>query len=251
MSRVNDRGGCGFDGVFLRLWGFGDGGDGCVEEKVRAGGLDHAVEDLPVAALDGHGAFDGHAYHCFQPVDLIEILCVIDPGGRLDDIMCEFFIHPVRGQELFPRRAGGGQEIQIRGGFGERGEWEMRFLVHFQEGADGLLHQVLCCEGGEAVFPEQLGKIPVTVCGVALLEDERVAIPDTEDLWYINLAAATHALNGEVEFLGCIDEIAVDFDEDGGAELDRFIGVIVDADGGGAATDIVITFVDGDIGAVA
>ena len=76
-----------FDGVFG--FGFRDRGHGCVEEGGGVGGVEHAGEDLPVAAFDLHCPFDGHADHCFEAMDEIEVLPVVDSGGGLDNVGSE------------------------------------------------------------------------------------------------------------------------------------------------------------------
>jgi hypothetical protein len=44
---------------------------------------------LPVAAFYLHCSFDGHADHCFETVDKVEVLAIVDSGACLDDIGCE------------------------------------------------------------------------------------------------------------------------------------------------------------------
>lgn len=79
----------GEDVVAAFTLGFGDGGDGGVEEFGGVGDGYHVVEDLPVAAVDLHGAFDGHTDHGFEAVDYVEVLAVVYSGAGLDDVCGE------------------------------------------------------------------------------------------------------------------------------------------------------------------
>lgn len=50
------------------------------------GGLEHAVEDLPITAVDLHSAVNGHADHGFEAVNDVEILAIVDSGACLNEI---------------------------------------------------------------------------------------------------------------------------------------------------------------------
>lgn len=83
----NGIGSAGLDGV-LGL-GFRDGGYGGVKERGSGRGVEHSREDLPVPAFDLHCSFDGHADHCFETMDKVEVLAIVDSGACLDNIGCE------------------------------------------------------------------------------------------------------------------------------------------------------------------
>ena len=78
----------------------GNGADASIEQQIGPRALEHAGEDLPVPALDGHSAGGGHADHCFQAVDLAEVLGVVDAGACLDDICRKRRLDIVSEQEL-------------------------------------------------------------------------------------------------------------------------------------------------------
>ena len=62
---------------------------GGVEMKGGIGGFDHPVEYLPVASVDGHCTFDGHADHCLKPMNETKILTIIDSSSGLNDVCSE------------------------------------------------------------------------------------------------------------------------------------------------------------------
>jgi len=80
-------GSAGLDGV-LGL-GFRDRGYSGVKEGGGVRGVEHSREDLPVTAFYLHCSFDGHADHCFETVDKVEVLAIVDSGACLDNIGCE------------------------------------------------------------------------------------------------------------------------------------------------------------------
>lgn len=184
-------------------------------------------------------------------MDLAEILRVIHPGGCLNDIVAEMLADTVCLQKLLTCHCCRRQKVQIIGGLGERGEWKIGRIVHFEERADGLLHKILCTNGRVSVFPEQLGDVPVLVAVIALGEDELVPVPDTEDFCSAQLAGGSHAPDGQAKRFCCIYEVAVDLDENGGTHFDGKVGVVVGVDGDRAASHIVIALVDSDIDALA
>lgn len=156
----------------------------------------HVGEDLPVPAFDGHGAVGGHADHCFQPVDLVEVLGVVDACGSLDDIVGEVRADAAAFEVLLACHGGCAQDAELGCRFGKGFEGEVGRLVHLEEGAYGLLHEGLGANGGVAVFPEEFGNVPVPVAGVALGEDKLLSIPYAENFWCVEFARCLQTVDG-------------------------------------------------------
>ena len=123
----------------------------------------------------------------------------------------------------------------------------MRDVVHLGEVADDRLHEPLGAQRGEPVLPEQLGDVPPLGAGFALGEGEDGPVPDAEHVGGLFGPAGSVAGRHEAEFFGCADEVSVDLDEDGCAQLDWLGGVAVHVHGGGAAADVIRCLVDGDV----
>ena len=221
--------------------------DARVEPQARAGGVQHAVEDLPVAAADGHRAVGGHAHQRQEAVDLAHVLGVVDARAGLDDVGREGRRDAVRRQELVARLRGRGCQAQLGGGVREGAEGKGRGVVHLGEVADDAAHQALGAQRREAVLPEKLGGVPPRGAVVVLDELEDLPVPDAERVGGVSGPGVGVAARGEAELRRGGDEVAVHLHEDGGAELDGLGGVVVHVHGGGAAADVVGGLVDSDV----
>ncbi len=178
---------------------------------------------------------------------LIKVLSIVDSRGCLDDIMPEMLADAIGFEILLSCDSRGGQKIQVVCGPRERGEWEVWCLIHLEERADRLLHKILGVNRRHAVLPQQFGDVPIAVTPVALDEDKTLSVPHAQDFWSVMFSSRSHTLNRQAKRFRCSDEIVIDFDKDGGSELDGIIGVVICIDGGRAATDVLITLVDGDV----
>ena len=57
-----------------------------IEQDLRPRSFEHAIKDLPIASLNRHSSIRSHADHALQPMYLVDILGIVHPCARLDDI---------------------------------------------------------------------------------------------------------------------------------------------------------------------
>lgn len=229
--------------------------DFSLEPDLGFGSVDHAREDAPVATLNRDGAFGSHADHCFQPVDQTQVLPVVDASRRLDKVRCEPARDAILLQILCTSLRRSLEQARVLDNSRERRKREQRRLVHSKEFPNRTLHQPLRADRRQrSILPQQLCKTPpITNFALRawLAEDELGAVVDAERVDVV--VARTRvgsARDFEAELLGGIDEVVVDGDEDGGAELDGLGGVVEGVHGGGAATNVGFSVEDGDVDGV-
>ena len=175
---------------------------------------------------------------------LIDILGIVHPCARLDDIHPERACDAICLQILFSgcRRGLGQTNVVYR--LRQILERKMWLSIHLEEGSNRLLHQLLCPDGSQAIFPEYLRCSPPAT--LAPHEDPVLSIVDTQRIRQV-LNLRLESLGSQTEFSSCRDKILIHLHEDASAKLNRLRRVIVHIDSSRSSSDIARALVDSDV----
>ena len=145
-------------------------------------------------------------------------------------------------KELAPGHAGELRQLQLLSLLRQRPEREVWRFVHVKKPPDNVVDELLRLIRCDPVLPEQLRITPPLPRRCRLLVPDLLAIPDSDFAVHI-----TRVGEGETELVDGGVEDAVDLDENGGAKLHGFQGVVEGIDGESAAANAGALFKDGDV----
>lgn len=160
---------------------------------------------------------------------LVDILGIIHPCTRLDDIDTKRALNSICLQELLPSCRSRLGQTKVVCLLRQVHEWKMWLVIHLEEGANSLLHQLLSLKGSQAVFPQYLRCIPPAT--LAPHEDPVPSIVDTQrvrqilDLWL-------ESLRSQTELSSCRDKILIHLHEDASTQLNRLHRIAMYIDSG-------------------
>ena len=120
----------------------------------------------------------------------------------------------------------------------------MRLVIHLEEGPNGLLHQLLCPDGSQTIFPQDLRCGPPAT--LAPHEDPVLSVVDTQCVRQI-LDLRLESLGSQTELFSCGDEILIDVHEDASAQLNRLGRITIHINSSRPSSHVARPLVDSDI----
>lgn len=183
-------------------------------------------------------------------MDVRQVGRIIHPRRRLDNLPRKTRFDPILTQILLPRRSRHLMQPQLKHPLRQRPKREERRLIQLQERRHGALDQLHGAVGAQPVPPPQPRDIPPPALALDAAVHDLLAVVDGRVVARAR-GTLTGARERQVERLGRGEEDAVDLDEDGGAELDGRVRVVVGVDGERAPADVPRLLEDGDVQAEA